>query len=81
MSYTLMLEPDVVRTAEACASRRGTTLDSIIRAYLVSFVQKGETDVNRLSKDFDAFVANLPAPAVDAPRSFRRADAYEEELA
>jgi len=81
MSYTLMLEPDVVRTAEACASRRGTTLDSIIRAYLVSFVQEDETDVNRLSKDFDAFVANLPSPAADAPRSFRRADAYEEELA
>ncbi len=40
MSYTITLEPDVVRTAEACASRRGTTLNSLIRAYLVSFVRE-----------------------------------------
>ena len=40
MSYTLALEPDVVRTAKICASRRGTTLDSLIRAYLVSFVRE-----------------------------------------
>lgn len=42
MSYTLALEPDVVRTAEIRASRRGTTLDSLIRAYLVSFVREEE---------------------------------------
>lgn len=40
MSYTLALEPDVVRTAEIRASRLGTTLDSLIRAYLVSFVRE-----------------------------------------
>ena len=81
MSYTLTLEPDVVKTAEVCASRRGTTLDSLIRAYLVSFVREEESEGDRLSKDLDSFLAHLPAPDKNAPRAFRRADAYDEELA
>ena len=39
MSYTLTVEPDVVRTAETFATRRGTSLDAILRAYIVAFVR------------------------------------------
>jgi hypothetical protein len=81
MSYTLTLEPDVVKTAEACASRRGKTLDSLIRAYLVSFVREEESEGDRLSRELDSFVANLPEPDRHAPRVFHRSDAYDEELA
>ncbi len=35
MSYTLNVEPDVVREAESYAVRNGTTLDAMIRAYLL----------------------------------------------
>ena len=35
MSYTLNVEPDVVRQAESYAVRNGTTLDAMIRAYLL----------------------------------------------
>lgn len=35
MSYTLNVEPEVVREAESYAVRNGTTLDAMIRAYLL----------------------------------------------
>ena len=46
MSYTLTIEPDVVRTAETFAIKRGTSLDAILRAYLVAFVRT-ETAITR----------------------------------
>ncbi len=58
MSYTLALEPDVVRTAESCASRRGTTLDSLIRAYLVSFVRE-ETHASDSAIPSESVVGSL----------------------
>ena len=59
MSYTLALEPDVVRTAEICASRRGTTLDSLIRAYLVSFVREEEPPPSDLLVPDSSIVSTL----------------------
>ena len=35
MSYTMTLEPEVRRGAEAYAARRGMTLEGVINAYLV----------------------------------------------
>lgn len=35
MSYTLNVEPEVVREAESYAVRNGTTLEAMIRAYLL----------------------------------------------
>ena len=58
MSYTLMLEPDVVQTAKVCASRRGTTLDSLIQAYLVTFV-KEQASASRAIVPDDSIVASL----------------------
>jgi hypothetical protein len=58
MSYTLMLEPDVVQTAKVCASRRGTTLDSLIQAYLVTFV-KEQSSASRAIIPDDSIVASI----------------------
>jgi len=38
MSYTLTIEPEIVKEAESCAVRNGTTLDAMIRACLLVFV-------------------------------------------
>ena len=40
MSYTLTIEPEIVKEAESCAIRNGTTLDAMIRACLLVFVAR-----------------------------------------
>lgn len=58
MSYTLTVEPDVVRTAESFATKRGTSLDAILRAYLVAFV-RAETAITRNQVPLDSTVGAL----------------------
>ena len=41
MSYTLNIEPNIVKEAESCALRNGTTIDAMIRACLLVFVAQG----------------------------------------
>jgi hypothetical protein len=38
MSYTLNIEPSIVKEAESCAMRNGTTVDAMIREYLLVLV-------------------------------------------
>ncbi len=40
MSYTLTIEPEIVKEAETCAACNGTTLDAMIRACLLVFVSR-----------------------------------------
>ena len=40
MSYTLTIEPEIVKEAESCAARNGTTLDDMIRACLLVLVAR-----------------------------------------
>ena len=50
MSYTLTIEPEIVKEAESCAVRNGTTLDAMIRACLLVFVSReGMNGVNVLA--------------------------------
>ena len=53
MSYTLNIEPNIVKEAESCAMRNGTTIDAMIRACLLVFVAQGamgngDVDASRL---------------------------------
>lgn len=41
MSYTVNVEPDIVREAESYAVRNGTTLDAMIRACMLVIVSRG----------------------------------------
>ena len=41
MSYTLNIEPSIVKEAETCAVRNGTTIDAMIRACLLVIVTHG----------------------------------------
>ena len=41
MSYTLNIEPSIVKEAESCAIRNGTTIDAMIRACLLVIVSHG----------------------------------------
>jgi len=79
MSYTLTVEPEIMHEAQKCASRKGLTIDTIIGAYLVSFVER-ETGGERLVRELDDFVDALPKLKGKAYR-FRRAGAYEGVLA
>ena len=58
MSYTLTVEPDVVRTAETFANKRGTSLEAILRAYLLAFVRT-ETAITRNQVPPDSTVGAL----------------------
>ena len=50
MGYTLTIEPEIVKEAESCAVRNGTTLDAMIRACLLVFVSReGMNGVNVLA--------------------------------
>ena len=51
MSYTLNIESDIVKEAESCARRNGTTLDAMIRACLVVIVSHGMTKEGGVSPD------------------------------
>ncbi len=44
MSYTLTLESDIVKEAESCAMRNGTTLDAMIRACMLVLVARERMD-------------------------------------
>ena len=58
MSYTLTVEPDVVRTAETFANKRGTSLEAILRAYLLAFV-RAETAITQNQVPSDSTVGAL----------------------
>ena len=44
MSYTLTIEPEIVKEAESCAVRNSTTLDAMIRACMLVLVARGRID-------------------------------------
>ena len=78
MSYTMMMEPDLKRKAEAYAARQGMTLDGIIRAYLVTIVAH-ETRGERRARELHEFIASQPK-LEGTPYKFSRQDAYDEEI-
>ena len=44
MSYTLNIEPSIMKEAESCALRNGTTVDAMIRACLLVLVSHGAVE-------------------------------------
>ena len=44
MSYTLNIEPSIVKEAETCALRNGTTIDAMIRACLLVLASHGAAE-------------------------------------
>ena len=51
MSYTLNVEPDIMHKAESYALRNGTTLDAMIRAYMIVIVSQDAMVTNDDSAD------------------------------
>ena len=64
MSYTLNIEPNIVKEAESCAVRNGTTIDALIRACLLVFVAQG----------------TMGNGAVDAPRLWQSQSQQKQML-
>ena len=52
MSYTLNVEPDIVRDAESYALRSGTTLDAMIRACMLVIVSRGVMEGDKTDSKF-----------------------------
>ena len=48
MSYTLNIEPSIVKEAETCAVRNGTTIDAMIRACLLVIVTHGSMGIGEV---------------------------------
>lgn len=61
MSYTLNIEPDIVKEAESCAARKGTTVDAMIRACLLVFVSQAAVTDGKNS------LAQQEVPSVSKP--------------
>ncbi len=69
MSYTLNVEPDVVREAESYAVRNGTTLDAMIRAYLLMIgVQSSSRNTASLVSDTTDGVAQVSCIRIGSMR-------------
>ncbi|MCQ2394462.1 MAG: DUF6364 family protein [Kiritimatiellae bacterium] len=81
MSITLSVPPVIVQQVRAYAERNGTSLNQLIRDYLESLV--GGVDRQRTRAEEFAQFAKTHGASKDRLRAyrFRRADAYEEELA
>lgn len=78
MSITLAIPTDLVQEVRAYAARNETSLNQLIRDYLVELVGiHGEAD--RRAEEFEHF-AKMRGATQKRPYKFRRADAYEEEL-
>ena len=58
MSYTLTLEPEIVKEAESCAARNGTTLDAMIRACLLVFVSREGMKAGKLLAGHRELITN-----------------------
>jgi len=62
MSYTLNIEPGIVKEAESCALRNGTTVDAIIRACLLVLVSNdavGRGDIHMMRGKMSPKVSSL----------------------
>ena len=70
MSYTMTMEPEVRRGAEAYAARRGMTLEGVINAYLIVIAKRAEDRVaERRRPSFMRFCGSLPHEAAEEIRS------------
>ena len=81
MNVTLSVPPAVVQQVRAYAERNGTSLNQLIRDYLQGLVGNESSQRTR-AEEFALFAKSKRTPkARSKPYRFRRADAYEEELA
>ena len=78
MNITLSVPPAVVEEVRAYAAHHGTSLNQLVRDYLVQFVD-GHQDCVQRADAFERFARQQGSNAKRAYR-FRRQDAYEEEL-
>ncbi len=70
MSYTLTIEPEIVKEAESCAARNGTTLDAMIRACLLVFVSREGTSDGRREPVAPAIKIGSMRDEIELPDNF-----------
>lgn len=82
MSYTLMIEPEIVKEAESCAARNGTTLDAMIRACLLVFVSRDGMNSGHSELITNAIKIGSMRDEIELPDNFDEAfDSLDGEVA
>jgi len=89
MSYTLNIEPGIVKEAESCALRNGTTVDAIIRACLLVLVSNGAIgrgDIHMMRGEMSTNVSSLKIGSmrdeIQLPDNFDEAfDSLDQDVA
>ncbi len=82
MSYTLTIEPEIVKEAESCAARNGTTLDAMIRACLLVFVSRDGMNGGRRELVTNTIKIGSMRDEVKLPDNFDEAfDSLDGEVA
>ena len=82
MSYPLTIEPEIVKEAESCAARNGTTLDAIIRACLLVFVSRDGMNGGRRELITNTIKIGSMKDEIELPDNFDEAfDSLDGEVA
>ena len=82
MSYTLTIEPEIVKEAESCAARNGTTLDAMIRACLLVFVSRDGMNGGRRELITNTIKIGSMKDEIELPDNFDEAfDSLDGEVA
>ena len=82
MGYTLTIEPEIVKEAESCAVRNGTTLDAMIRACLLVFVSRDGMNGGRRELITNTIKIGSMKDEIELPDNFDEAfDSLDGEVA
>ncbi len=81
MSITLSMPPQVVEDARAYAAKNGTSINRMIREYLIAVVGGDGAGENPAAAIREIAVSHKKSRhGVSAPYRFRRSDAYDREM-
>jgi plasmid stability protein len=77
-NLTLSLDEELLRRARIRAIEQGTSVNAVVREFLVSYA--GVDDEGRARKRFVEIATGSRAGAGEAGRGWRREDLYEERV-
>ncbi len=80
MSITLSMPPQVVEDARAYAAKNGTSINRMIREYLIAVVGGDGAGEDPAAAIRAIAAANAKSRRREAPCRFRRSDAYDREM-
>ncbi len=80
MSITLSMPPQVVEDAREYAAKNGTSINRMIREYLIAVVGGDGAGENPAAAIREIAASHKKSRCREAPYRFRRSDAYDREM-